>query len=162
MSSVLLIATAVIAFFILWWLLSWAMSLDGNGFFIKYSDFKQSYNTNPERWDLWYDHVRFIKQNKPYGKTVKFKFYPIGYCRYYFWKTLLENREYQAKQKAAYQEVMSIIKSDVQSSSRPSIEIDLKGKDKNKVIEKIVKYFKEDLGMEVKITDKETKDETSI
>lgn len=158
----ILAAFIVVVFHIICWLVSWGESVNRDTLYIKYSDFKKSYDINPNKWGLNYSYVYFKKEsNSYYGNQTIFQFYPIGYYRYRFWRNSLERKQRKANKKATRQEVMSIIKSDIQSSNRPSIEIDLKGKDKNKVIEKIVKYFKEDLGMEVKITDKEQENENS-
>lgn len=166
-------ALAVMVFHIIIWLCHWGESINKYTLYIKYSDFKKSYDINPEFWDLYCDKVYFEQKIKNgeryYGSITKFQFYPIGYYRYKFWKNRSENKKRKAEQKKSYQEVMSIIKSDTQygqlSNKPPSIKIEVEKKCRDTVLKAVIKRLKEEFGMDVKIidgTDKETKDETSI
>ena len=163
-------ALAVMVFHIIIWLCHWGESIRKDTLYIKYSDFKKSYDINPNKWILNFDNIYFKKESSsyPYNKT-KFQFYPIGYYRYKLWSNLAERKQNKANKKAAYQEVMSIIKSDTQygqlSNKAPSIEIEVEKKCRDTVLKAVIKRLKEEFGMDVKIiddTNKEIKDETSI
>ena len=158
----------VFGFHIICWLCNWASSLGRDNMFIKWSDFKKSYDVKPDQWDLRYQNVRFkIRNNNGYIKTtMDCSFYPIGYYRYRLWRVHSSNKKFKACKKAARQEIMSAIKSDIQlaeiNHTSPSIEIEVDKKHRDTFIKSIQKYIKEELGMDVKVTNKEAKDETSI
>ena len=169
MLVIILILIAIAIFHTAIWIIHWSESLRKDALCIKYSDFKKLYNINPELWDLWSNHVYFRPKNKGYSSSTQFQFYPIGYYRYKVWRNLSEKKERKAKQKAAYQEVMSIIKSETPladiNRTSPSIEIEVEKKCQDAVLQATIKHIKEELGYDVKIidiTNKETKDETSI
>lgn len=113
----MLIAAAIIVH-VWFWLMDWYLSINKNDFFIKYKDFKKSYDTNPHHWTVYDNNVCFYKsgcdESGFYTQSFRFNFYPIGYYKYKLWYNSLEKRDRKIKQKAARQEVMSIIKSDIQ------------------------------------------------
>lgn len=118
---IMLIATVLIIH-IWFWLTEWSLSIDKNNLYIKYKDFKKSYDINPKQWILLDDNVHFHKEEyvgfQFFTKSAIFQFYPIGYYRYRFWSKNLDKREHKIAQRKAYQEVMSIIKSDIQKGDQ--------------------------------------------
>lgn len=160
----ILLMAIIIVIHILSWLCCWADSLRKDSLYIKYSDFKKSYNINPNKWVLNYTNVYFKKSEGYYGAQIRFQFYPIGYYKYKLWRNLAEKKRNKASKRAAYQEIMSVIKSDMQYGKlsdvqSPSIEIEVDKKHRDTFIKAIQKYIKEELGMDVKVTNKENSNE---
>ena len=169
MVVMILMLIAIAIFHTAIWITHWSESLRKDNLYIKYSDFKKSYDINPDRWDLRFDNVRFQKEGSSYSyNKTTFQFYPIGYYKYRLWRNLIERKQYKANKKATYQEVMSQVKASTQYapiSRNPSPSIEIEAKDKkhrDTILQAVTKRLKEEFSMDVKITDstnKEAKDE---
>lgn len=121
--EILLMLIAVVAIVHIWfWLMDWYLSMNKTDLFIKYKDFKKSYDTNPHHWTVYDNNVCFHKSGYDesgfYTQSFIFHFYPIGYYKYKLWHNSLEKRARKIKQKAARQEIISIIKSESQKGDK--------------------------------------------
>lgn len=93
---------------------------------IKFNDFANLYVINPDRWELHDSYVDFIKLVEGYYRTWKetimFQFNVKDYYRYRYWKANLEKQKRQEKECKQLQEVISILKSDLEKFENKNVD----------------------------------------
>ena len=124
---------------------------------IKFDNFKNLYAINPDRWELYNKTVSFVKPRDEWlswKQTVTFQFSLTDYYRYKHWKKNLEKQKQREKECKQLQEVISILKSDLEkfenknaknmdAAAKHSIELCGKIKDKNITVQDIQEYLKQ-------------------
>ena len=78
-------------------LLCWYSAWRCGNQYLSFNKFIEYYNINPDKWSLYKHHVS-IYQAKSYLNTpyAQYRFGPIGYYRYLFWRHNLENQKLAA------------------------------------------------------------------
>lgn len=93
---------------------------------IKFNHFVNLYTVNPDRWELFGRYVDFVKPVEGYYRswkeTVMFQFNFMDYYRYQFWKHSLKKQQKQERECKELQEVISILKSDLNKFEQQNTE----------------------------------------
>lgn len=86
---------------------------------LKFKSFKQFYNINPDRWDL-YDGFIVCKYKNELHMTIKeyFHFGFMDYIKYKLWRINLDKRDKERDHAASTARMIAAVKEDIANSER--------------------------------------------
>ena len=113
MIALIIIVGAVLMTFLIVTLVEWDFSRRGTK--LKFKNFKEFYEVNPERWGLNEGNVLCRKANCKYdGDTFYFGF--LDYIKYVMWKRKIDHRAKSKEDNAATARMLEAVKSDIKAS----------------------------------------------
>lgn len=101
------------------WVFSGTITINDADGYLKFNSFLEFYNLNPNRWDLYDGYVKFCKESYYYSSNnIKYCFKLIDFYRYKIWKRKKEKYDSKTKQNKKYQEMIDILKKDIENSKK--------------------------------------------
>lgn len=120
--AIIIVFIAVLFVFI-WWMVSWYCAKN-TGPKIKFKSFKTFYELNPDRWDLYDDHIacKVIDHNGAYKGLFTHKelfwFGPIDFLKYKSWMWHQERHENKLNNAEVTARMIASVKHDIETIER--------------------------------------------
>lgn len=107
---------------------------DADGAKIKFKNFKEFYEVNPERWEIYDGHVA-CKRVKRSLYVDHFHFSFIDWIKYKIWRRGIERREKKQSDSKATARMLESVKADIQAAK------EAEAKQKQEAMEKWLRSF---------------------
>ena len=108
------IISIILGFSLLYMLIGWGCSVD-HGIKIKFTAFKKFYAINPNRWDIYEDHVAC---NTITYSREQFHFGFIDFIRYRWWVKGYKKRRRIDKENEIMKKLVDSVKRDIEKTER--------------------------------------------